>query len=59
MSGCQYECLAVKEANKEQMLCQDHDVLRLGIVMQATLKLQVEGPAWRNTPNTTAQSDEV
>ena len=27
--------------------------------MQATLKLQIGGPAWRNTPNTTAQSDEV
>ena len=29
------------------------------MVMQATVKLQIGGPAWRNMPNTTAQSDEV
>ena len=55
----QDECLTVETKNKEQILCQACDVLRLCIVMQATLKLQIGGPAWRNTPNTTAQSDEV
>lgn len=29
------------------------------LIMQATLKMPINGPAWRNVPNTTAQSDEV
>lgn len=29
------------------------------LIMQATLKMPIDGPAWRNVPNTTAQSDEV
>lgn len=29
------------------------------MLVQGTLKLPLDGPAWRNMPNTTAQSDEV